>query len=81
MTGEEGEGECKEKREERTFFSVISEKRKTKSERKHKTKSGTKQTKRKMTPPAAILFFSFSLTRTRFAANNVFQNIREVPRN
>lgn len=50
-------GSVKREREERTFFSVTSEK--PKGEKTQNEESGTKQTKRKMTPPTAILFVSF----------------------
>lgn len=36
----------------------LCDKRKTKGEKTQNEESGTKQTKRKMTPPAAILFVS-----------------------
>lgn len=45
MTGEEGEGECKEKREERTIFSVTSEK-KGKPKVRENTKRRVGQNKR-----------------------------------
>lgn len=44
---------------ERGAHIFLCDKRKTKGEKTQNEESGTKQTKRKMTPPAAILFVSF----------------------